>query len=201
MLRKIIFTLRNLKAVAYHHYGPHPSSLFTFVYYSLFRINTFVVFECDLTAPLPELELEPGFRVLKPPLDELERIRRGKDLPREFYSDQFHHAQTCYLALRGDEIAYIHWVYVRDGSSRFLRLRPGAAEINYITTLPPFRGQRLSSRMLAYTVRDLKGDGYTRVAVVVHEYTSSLIRNLREAGFRETARLKSLGPLNRRRTI
>jgi hypothetical protein len=198
MFGKIAFTLKNFKEIAYHHYGNSPLSLVKFVYYSVFRINTFIVFERDLTGALPEINLGPEYNVLKPTTDELDRIRNGKVLPREFYYDKFHKVKTCYLALYHNEIAYIHWVYFKGDSSRFLRLGDGVAEINYVTVLPRFRGKKLSCEMLCYTSRDLKALGYKKVVVVVHENTIALIKNLKQAEYREVRRIKVLGPFSRK---
>lgn len=200
-LGKLIFTVNNFKDVAYHHYGSHPLSLIKFIYYSLFRINTFIVFECDLNRPLPPIEYDEQFKVLKPTIEELDNVRNGKDLPREFYYDKFHGVKTCYLALYQNEIAYIHWVYFKGDYSRFLRLREGVAEINYLTTLPKFRGTKLSSRMLVFTANDFQKLGYKKILIVVHQNTVALIKNIKQAEFREVRRLKVLGPFHRKISV
>lgn len=197
MNSKIVFTIKRFKETAHHHYDNNPLSLIKFIY-SCLKINTFVIYELDLNKPLPHIELDSTFRVIKPTTDELESLRNAKYLPREFYYDKFHHVRTCYVALSGDEIAYIHWVYFKGDYSRFLKLHNNTAEINYLTTLPKFRGHKLSSQMLAFTSRDLKKLGFKKIVIVVHENTIAFIKNLRMAEFREVRRIKVLGPFGRR---
>jgi len=198
LIHKFIYTFQNFKKIAYHHYGDHPASLIKFIYYTFLRINTFIVFEYDLTAPLPQAQLDVKFKVIQPTMEELDHLRSGKDLPREFYYDQLHRANRCHIALYENEMAYIHWLYSEGDYSRFLKLRQGVAEINYVTTLPKFRGKKLSSQMLVYTARFLQGLGYKKAVIVVHENTIALIKNLKNTGFREVRRMKAIGPLNRK---
>ena len=196
VLSKLLVTLINFKKTAYHHYGKKSLSLFKFFYYSVIRINTFIVFENDLRRELPEHKLEPEFRVVKPSLEELARIREEMVLPREFYYDQIYHVTTCYLAFKGDELAYIHWVFFKGEYSRFLILSDGVAELNYNTALPKFRGKRLSAKMMAYISIDLKSAGYKKVMGVIHELNYPSIRCIESAGFNQVARIRAWGPIN-----
>jgi len=197
-LHKFFLTIKEFKRTAYHHYGETPLSFARFLYYSGIRMNTFHVYENDLTRELPEHNLDPEFRVIKPTLEELVRIRRGRVLPREFYYDKIYHAKTCYLAFKGEELAYIHWVFFKGGYSRFLILRDGVAELNYNTTVPKFRGNWLSAKMMAYISKDLKEVGYRKVMGVIHEFNYPSIKCIKRAGFREITRIKALGPFHRK---
>jgi len=107
--------------------------------------------------------------VIKPTLEELDKLRQGKELPREFYYDRIHGVKTCYVALHGEEIAHIYWLYFKGDDSRFLVLGDGVVELNYNTTLPQFRGRGLMSKMQAYILRDLKSEGYRKAVGLVHE--------------------------------
>lgn len=199
--KKLFFTFKNFKKTAYHYYGNSPFSLIRFVYYSLFRVNTFLVFENDLSGEVPEIELDSQIKIVMPTLEELDRFRKDKDLPREFFYDQIHNVKRCCLAFYGEEIAYIHWVYSRGDYSRFLTLRDDVCEINYLTTLPRFRGKKLSSKMVAYASKSLQKAGYKKVVVVVHENNVAFIKNIRRLNFKETKRVKTLGPFNRKLTV
>lgn len=77
-LNKLLLTLRDFKKTAYHHYGESPFSFLRFLYYSGVRINTFFVYENDLLRELPEHNLESDYRVVKPTLEELVRMRDGR---------------------------------------------------------------------------------------------------------------------------
>jgi len=165
-LKKLLSTTSNFKKTAYHHYGHSPLSLLKFMYYSGIRINTFIVYENDLTKELCEHNLETDFRVVKPTMEELKKIRSGMDLSREFYYDRIYNAKTCYLAFKDDKVAYIHWVFFKGDYSRFLILRDGIAELNYNTTMPEFRGIWLSAKMMAY-ISKIKPKSKTRGARVI----------------------------------
>jgi hypothetical protein len=198
-LNKLIITLKNFKKTAYHHYGQSPFSFLRFLYYSAIRINTFYVYENDLSKELPPDNLGPGFKVIKPTLEELERIRTEKALPREFYYDKIYNVKMCYVAFHGDELAYIHWVFLKGDYSRFLALKSdGVAELNYNTTIPKFRGNWLSAKMMAYISKDLKESGYKKVMGVIHEFNYPSIKCIKQAGFREVGKIRGVGPFHRK---
>ncbi len=197
-IRKLFITLRDLKKTAYHHYGESPMSIIKFIYYSVLRVNTFFVYENDLTRELPEHNLEPEFKVMKPTLDELAKVRQGLDLPREFYYDEIFHTKTCYLVFKGDELAKICWVLFKEDYNRFLILRNDVAELNYNTTLPKYRGNQLMSKMMAYISLDLKKEGYKKAMGVIHEFNPPAIKAIEKAGFIKVGEIKTLGPFNRK---
>lgn len=192
-LNKLLITIRNFRDTAFHHYGNTPLSIIKFIYYSGLRINTFIVYENDLTKSLCDHSLDPDFKVIKPRIEELENIRKGMILPREFYYDRICKAKTCYLVYKGGKIAYIHWVFFSGEYSRFLILRDDVAELNYNTTMPEFRGHSLSAKMMAYISKDLQRNGLKKVMGVIHEYNYPSIRCIQKAGFVEVARIKTLG--------
>jgi ribosomal protein S18 acetylase RimI-like enzyme len=198
MKSKFILTITNIKKVAQHHYGNGVTSLPKFFYYSMLNINKFILLGTELDVELPPYHMDAEFSIIKPTLKELADLRRGKDLPREFYYDQIHGVKRCYLALHGDEIAYIHWLYFKGDYSRFLKLSDGVAEFNYNTTLPNFRGRGLMASMMAYILRDLQKEGYEKAVGVVHERNEPAIKSVKKAGLRELQKIKTLGPFNRK---
>lgn len=198
MLEKLIITLREFRKTANHHYGANGLSLLRFLYYSLFRVNTFVAYGADLEKDLPVFDLASDYRIILPTLQELDELRQGLDLPREFYYDKIHHVKECYLVMHGQEIAYIHWVYFQGDPSRFVRLKQGTAELNYNTTLPKFRGQGLMGKMMTYITSDLKRRGYKRVVGIIHEKNYPARRSAEKAGWSEIRRIRALGPFNRK---
>jgi len=198
ILRKISMTIQNLKKTAYHHYGEHPFSIIKFLYYSGIRINTFYIYENDLTGKISQLGLDPEFTVLKPNLEELERIREGKDLPREFFYDKIYNLRTYYLVFEGSELAKIYWVVFKEDYNRFLILNEKAAELNYNTTLPKFRGRQLMAKMMAHISMDLKHMGYQKAMGVIHEFNPPALRAIEKAGFKRIEKIKTLGPFNRK---
>jgi len=198
MKTKFIFTLRNFRKTAYHYYGKSVLSYPKLIYYSLLNINTFVLVGTELNVELPPFKIGPEFTVIKPTLEELNRLREGKDLPREFYYDKIDGVKRSYLALQGDEIAYIHWIYFKGDHSRFLVLSDGVAELNNNIVVPKFRGRGLMSSMITYILRDLQKDGYRKAVGVIHQKNPPAIESAKKAGMRELQRLRTLGPFNRR---
>ena len=200
-LKKLHKTLKNYKQEAHYYYGKKASSYLRYLYYSGMRINTFYVYQNDLERELPKLDLDSGFRIIKPTTGDLDSVRRRKVLPREFYYDKILNARTCYLAFKDEEVAYIHWVFFKGDYSRFLILTNGVAELNYNTTLPKFRGRRLCAKMVAYISKDLQELGYEKVMGIIHEHNVAMIKCIEEAGFKEIKRIRSVGPFNRKYRI
>jgi hypothetical protein len=198
MMKKVLNALVNIRKNAAYYYGDKPSSILKYMFYSVFRVNTFLVFENDFAKPVPIYEFDDGFKPLVPSLEELETLRKGRELPREFYCDKTHNAKMCFLALQQDEPAYIHWVFFKGNNSRFLKLSEETAEINYATTLLQFRGRRISGRMFAFSTLHLQKLGYKKVVMVCHEQNPPIIKSFLQAGFREIRRIKAIGPLNRK---
>jgi hypothetical protein len=190
-----------LQKTAHYYYGHNTLSLVKFLYYSLFSLNGFIIYGADLSKDLPLYPLGSDIQVIKPTQEELDNLREGLDLPREFYFDRIHQVNKCYLALCQGEIAYIHWVYVKGDPSRFLRLSNGVAELNYNTTLQKFRGFGLMGKMMAYISRDLKEEGYRKVVGVIHEKNLPACRSAEKAGWSQMARIRTLGPFNKRLSV
>ena len=198
IIKKTKSTFLEFKKTAYHHYGASPVSYLKFMYYSVFRLNTFIVYENNLQRELPDHNLDYEFNVIKPDVNQLEKIRNGKDLPREFYYDRIHGVKKCFVAYSNEKLAYIHWVYSRGDYSRFLRIGDGVVELNYNTTLPEFRGRRLSAKMMGFICHELKKEGVKKVIGIIHEDNIASIKCIKQAGFREVRRIKALGPFNRK---
>ncbi len=198
ILTKLIVTAKNLKRTAYHHYGKHKFPILIFIYYSIFRFNTFYLLGINLLNDLPPHNLDNYYRVVKPSLEELEKIREGKELPREFYYDRIFNIKTCYLAFKEDELAYIHWVLFKGDYNRFLILGDKVAELNYNTTLKKFRGDKLMGKMVAYICEDLKKSGFNKAVGVAHESNLPSIKATEIAGWQRMGVIRAWGPFNRK---
>lgn len=200
-LNKFFLTLKEFKKTAYHHYGNRFSSIFKFIYYSLFKINTFVVVAFYLDKQIPEYPLDSDFVVLKPTLVELENYRKNLELPREFYYDKIHGIKTCYLAFCDGELAYIHWIYLKGDYNRFLNLSNNVGELNYNTTLRKFRRRGLMGKMLVYILKDLKDQGFKKAVGVINAENAPALKGSFNVGFEEARRIKTFGPFNRKYKI
>ncbi len=201
VLRKMLITICNFQKTAYHHYGKNHLSILKLIYYSFIRINTFYVYENDLTRALPPHNLDEYYRIERPSLEKLNRIRHGMNLPREFYYDQIYKLRTFYLVLKSNELAKIYWVLFKGDFNRFLVLTDGVAELNYNTTLAKFRGDQLMAKMMAYISLDLQKQGFRKAVGVINEFNYPAIKSIEKAGFKRVATIKSLGPFNRRMKI
>lgn len=197
-LQKLAMTVKNIKNTASHHYGNRWSSIFIFIYHSCLRINTFNVIGIELKDYTSPLVLESEYKVIKPKNDELELLRKGMKLPREFYYDKLHNVKKCYIAMKNDEMAYIHWVYVMGDYNRFLKLSEKVAELNYNTTLPKFRGQHLMAKMMCYILEDLSKEGFARVVGVVDENNPAALKSSFLVGFKKIGSIKTFGPFNKK---
>ena len=199
--RKLSQTAKGFEDAARYYYGDDRWRYVSFFYYSFFRVNTFLVFENILDKDLPVLELGPEFKIMKPTMEELQELRQGKTLPREFYYDDVCKARECYLVLCGQDLAYIHWVFFEGDYSRFFLFGADVAELNYNITMPRFRGRYLSAKVMAYISRDLKERGFRKAVGAIHEHNIASIKCIKRAGFREAFRIRALGQFNRKYSI
>ena len=139
--------------------------------------------------------------VISPTLSELAFLRQGKILPREFYYDRIHGVKKCYVTLCEGVPACIHWVYLKGDYNRFLKLGDGVAELNYITTLPRFRGRGVMAETLVHILLDLKKQGYQKAVLVMNAENPPAIKSALRAGFVEWGSIKTFGPFNRKTRI
>lgn len=200
---KLYRTGRELKGTAVHHYGDSNASIsiLKFLYYSFFRVNTFILYEISLKEELQGHGMGSEFNILKPTTTELDGYRKGLNLPREFYYDEIHGVKNVYLVFCGDEIAYIHWVYLSGDPNRFLRLSSYTAELNYNTTLSKFRGKGLMNKMMRYINLDLKDRGFSKACGVVNADNLPAVKSMERAGFKIHSRIKAVGPFNSKRHL
>jgi len=191
-------TIRYLLQSIRAQYGSGILGFSKYIYYSFMRINTFVVFTCDGNCALHSLNFTPQLQIERKAYETLRYMKSTKALPREFYCDQLAGVEDCFLGLWEEQPAYIHWVFPEGAKSRFLGLGEGCAEVSYMLTLPEFRGKKICSQVLAYTLNELRSEGVQRVFCVVHDQNVASIKAVRRAGFQEHIRVKSIGPFNTR---
>ena len=197
-MNKIVKTFSEINEVAKHHYGDNRYSLLKFLYYSTLNVNIFKVYAIMLDDHL----LQPDSTIAEFEIitrgDVLINLRDEKRLPREFYYDQMHDVGKFYLLIKGREIAYIHWVYVKKNKNRFLWLGDLDAELNYNTTMPKFRGKGLMNHVMRYILIDLKKQGFKRAFGVVNKENVPAIKSMIKCGFSEIAEIRAVGQFNRK---
>lgn len=191
-------TMRHLLQSIQAQYGSGILGFFKYAYYSFLRINTFVVFTCNGSGALHPLNFAPQLRIERKAYETLRYLKSTRALPREFYCDALARVDDFFLGLWEEQPAYIHWVFPDGAKSRFLDLGEGCAEVNYMLTLPECRGKNICSQVLAYTLKELHGEGVQRIFCVVHDQNVASIKAVQRAGFQEYTRVKSIGPFNTR---
>lgn len=158
-----------------------------------FSINEFVLFRNDLRDTDSIYQLITDVEYLLGTMDEL-RLYRDKyhDLPREFYIDQTHGGKEFYLGFYKGELAQICWVFRRGGYSRFFNFKDDlSAEVNYIITLPLFRGKGFSANILNYICNQLANEGLRAVYGGIAADNVLMVRGMQSTGFHEFKRVKS----------
>lgn len=191
-------TIRHLLQSIQSQYGSGIQSFFNYIYCSFLRVNTFVVFVCDGRSAAPTLAFSPQLRSERKANEALQNLRSNIALPREFYCDQIAGVDDFFLGLWEEQPAYIHWVFPEGAKSRFLALGQGCAEVSYMLTLPKYRGKKICSQVLEYTLSELRSDGVQRIFCVVHDQNVASIKAVQRAGFQEFTQIKSFGPFNTR---
>lgn len=200
-LNALLCKIKCLRTTVHGEYGKGLRAWSNFIYYSLFRINTFCIYGTSLETHQEINQDLPGVTFLTPTFDELNTLRIGKNLPREFFCDQFHKVSQCYIAQVEGEVAYIHWIYRSGDFSRFLKLGTDSAEINYVITLPQFRGRGISSAAFNFSMQELKKQGIKNVFAVIHDENVASIKSFVRAGFVEFGNTVSIGPFNRKKSF
>jgi len=197
--RKVLSVIDNIEENSRYHYPDKPFAIFRYLYFSLFRINKFLVFERDLTGDIPSYHFEPPFRMeIKSNADELREICDRHQMPRECYYADILGLDLCFLLYHGDEIALLYWVSMPGQYSRFFKLNPNTVELYYVTTLPEYRGMGLSEKISHFASHYLKQKGFHKAVVVIHESNISSIKPIVRAGFMKVRSFVSIGPLNRK---
>lgn len=193
LLRQFTYLKTSVRSI----YGEGAKAWFTFIHYALFRLNRFRILRVNLdNLPVSRIELS-GVSFLSPCVDELESLRNS-DLPREFFCDRFHKVGNCCIARLNGVLAYIHWVYFQGDFSRFLKLGEGCAEINYVLTLPQYRGHGISAAAFCHSLQSLKELGIKNVFAVVHEENIASLKSFTKAGFVDVGSTFSFGLFNRK---
>jgi hypothetical protein len=166
-------------------------------------ITKFIIYKRDLDENYNGIELGPEYKVIIDDFNVLNELRiKRSDLPREFYIDKTHAGRHFYLVFKGNEVAYIHWVLLKDDYSRFFNLKDGkTAELNYNITLPEFRGDKLMSKTINFICNDLKGKGYKTLVGAVSEGNILSHKSLRKTGFREDCKILSVFSISKKKIV
>jgi RimJ/RimL family protein N-acetyltransferase len=196
-VRKILSVIKSIRSNALYHYSSRRFPVLRYLYFAMFRINKFLVFERDHIVDVPPVQFEPPFHIeIKTDADELRRICDAYRMPRECYYGDILGLHLCFLVYHADEIALLYWLSLPGEYSRFLKLNKGTAEIYYVSTLPKFRGMGLPTKTALFACRYLSQAGYRKAAIVTHEMNVASIKTVVRAGFKRVRSITSIGPFN-----
>jgi ribosomal protein S18 acetylase RimI-like enzyme len=168
--------------------GIRQQGLFTTLYWTAFgylRPNRFVILVRDLERAL-RLPVRSGLHLAVWSADELAAWRSARPgLAPEFWQDTIEPVRHCAVALDGDEIAGLIWIYRAGRPTRMFRLCPGEAELNAGYVRPEYRGRRVFTEVIAFACASLAGSGVTAVYAAVHGGNEPSLRAFRAAGFED----------------
>lgn len=173
--------------------GIRQQGLFTTLYWSAFgylRPNRFVVLARDLqTRPSPPVRSDLRFAVWS--ADQLAAWRRGRSgLAPEFFQDSIEPVRRCMVALAGDDVAGLIWIYGPLRRTRMFRLYEGEVELNAGYVRPAYRGHRIFRDVIAAACGSLAAAGYTMAYAAVHSGNEPSLRAFRGAGFADLATIR-----------
>ncbi len=158
-----------------------------------FSINEFVLFRNDLKDTSSMYQLIPDVEYRTGTLEELIEYRNEHiDLPREFYIDQTHGGKEFYLGFYKGELAQICWVFRKGEYSRFFTFKDDSScEVNYIITLPQYRGKGISAYILNYICDKLAKEEIKVAVGGIATGNVLMVKGMKSTGFYEFKRVKS----------
>jgi GNAT superfamily N-acetyltransferase len=153
-------------------------------YFGYLKVNKFFLFRRELSNYFPEVAQRDDILIKQISLQELKEIRENNPkLSEEFFCDIYEGAKTCFVGFVGGKLAHVMWVFFPREGSRFFNLEEGEAEINYIVTLPEFRGLNLYPLTINVVSHWLRENHYKKLYVVSHQQNINAIRAIRKCNF------------------
>lgn len=154
------------------------------------------VFAIELSKGYSAPQLDPHIEIRQARPEDLVQLR---SLPEgnltEFYRDRIDEAEP-WVALWEGCLAHIAWIYDCTCPTRFIRLKPGAAELRFAYTCEEFRNRGLYGATNAVMAAELAKRGYHCVYGVVVDHGAAfrlgLGLALRRVGFRHVSTLTHL---------
>lgn len=173
--------------------GIRQQGLFTTLYWSAFgylRPNRFVVLARDLqTRPLPPACSDLRYAVWS--AHELAAWRRRRaNLAPEFFQDSIEPVRRCMVALAGDEVAGLIWIYGPLCRTRMFSLWESEVELNAGYVRPEYRGRRIFKDVIAAACACMAARGFTTAYAAVHSGNEPSLRAFRGAGFEDLATIR-----------
>jgi RimJ/RimL family protein N-acetyltransferase len=152
-------------------------------------LETYLAYGIELRGLLPEVHSELAISVRKATAADFERFRTmPPPFPRHAQVRERFGLDQCYIAMVGGDIAHLVWLYYPDEQdrqpTRWLRLKPGEAEIANGITLPQFRGKRVYPFVMYTLLRKLRDEGYRYVYGYIEADNLPSRRGIDKVGFK-----------------
>ena len=156
-------------------------------------ISEFVVFHRNLESSNFQAEISPDIKYVKGEIEALQQFRdQHPSLPREFYIDQTHNGKEFYLGYYKGDLAQICWLFYKGDYSRFFSFKDDSScELNYIITLPQFRGNGLPAKFTNYICDQLKSKKIKNVVVAIASGNANMVKGMKGTDFIEIKRIIS----------
>ncbi len=168
------------------------SSIFKVLYYNIFKINRFAIFEFDLSQEIPAPFLDFNKYTMKiMDYEELKKITMDKkNLPREFEMHEIDGVRYCVVIMANKDFGHISWIYLKGDKNRWFNLKEDEAHVNYSFTFPGFRGAAFFPNALLECAKWLKDQKFRRIIMDVHEETIFMIKSMQK--IKEVKRIGTL---------
>jgi len=157
-------------------------SLLKVLYYNIFKLNRFAIFEFDLKQEFrgPSLDAQ-RFSIKIMGHEELRKLTIDmKNLPREFEMHEIDGVRHCVVIMAGDRMGHISWIYLKGDRDRWFDLDDDEAHVNYSFTFPEFRGMAFFPHALFACAEWLKARNYQRILMDVHEETIFMLKSMKK---------------------
>ena len=167
-------------------------SLLKILYFNLIKKNRFIIYQFDLAQDFNSPSIrKPGWEIKVLYYKELEKyVPKEKDLPREFKAYEIDGVKYCTVVLKDNQIAHIHWIYMKGDKNRWFNLKDGEASISYAFTFPEYRGQGLFPQAILASAQWLTKNKFIRILEAIHEGTIYTHKS-----FKKLPNMKTIGML------
>ena len=184
-MRFLKIAYENLKNLTFHDF-------MLLVKSSLFRNDPMIIYLLETSHVEIITDNALGKTIIrKGNIEELEEVSNHFErIPWEFLCHRYDNVKDFFIASNGNNIQHISWIYYQNDPNRFIRLGPSDAEVKYVLTLPPFRGQRIYPKVLKIIAGYLKQKRFSRVYSFVYEDNYPAIHSMENASFKRIGKIR-----------
>jgi RimJ/RimL family protein N-acetyltransferase len=153
----------------------------------VFSRRRFGRWQIDLVEWTPRDVSGAGVEIRPGSLQELADLRRTSAAPvtPELYADRLHGARRVYLAFAEGRLAHVAWLFTHEDRTLQISLAPDEVEINFVYTVPAYRGRRVMTAVHTRMLEDVRRQGVRRAYMHVAIDNQASIRAVVRTGFRQ----------------